>query len=193
MATFRVGFRAGCGIDTWEFQIHNNKKTSDYNYCIFCSTRYPILCGLFNQETSRVMLTLQLQYFGRRSCVLLLFRLLLCPQLNSIEGRRDPPDPLSGLGKEVNIQDKLSIIVVVLKYLQTSPSCQWWLSNTFTNVNKLSAMVITQCNTNITAVFYFSCVERRFGGGKTEEEQSQKERCRLEVHGHNGEIKRNKL
>jgi hypothetical protein len=31
------------------------------------------------------------------------------------------------------------------------------------------------------------------GGGKTEDEQSQKERCRLEVHGHNGEIKRNKL
>ncbi len=42
-------------------------------------------------------------------------------------------------------------------------------------------------------MFYFSCVERRFGGGKTEDEQSQKERCRLEVHGHNGEIKRNKL
>ncbi len=31
------------------------------------------------------------------------------------------------------------------------------------------------------------------GGGKTEDEQSQKERCRLEVYGHNGEIKRNKL
>ncbi len=42
-------------------------------------------------------------------------------------------------------------------------------------------------------MFYFSCVERRFGGGKTEDEQSQKEQCRLEEHGHNGEIKRNKL
>ncbi len=38
--------------------------------------------------------------------------------------------------------------------------------------------------------FIFSCVERRFGGGKTEDEQSQKEQCRREVHGHNGEIKR---
>jgi|LakMenEpi03Aug12_release.lakeMendotaPanAssembly.Ray.scaffolds.fasta_scaffold587301_1 hypothetical protein len=51
--------------------------------------------------------------FGRRACVLLLFRLLLCPQLNSIEGRRDPPDPPSGLGKGVNIQDKLSAVVVI--------------------------------------------------------------------------------
>ena len=42
-------------------------------------------------------------------------------------------------------------------------------------------------------MFYFSCVERRFSGGKTEDEQSQKEQCRLEEHGHNGEIKRNKL
>jgi hypothetical protein len=33
-----------------------------------------------------------------------------------------------------------------------------------------------QCNTNITAVFYFSCVERRFGGGKTEDERMSRVR-----------------
>ncbi len=73
---------------------------------------------------------------------MLLFRLLLWPQLNSIEGRRDPPDPLSGLGKGVNIQNQLSMVVVVIKYLQTSPNCQLWLSTTFTNKDKLSVVVV---------------------------------------------------
>ena len=48
------------------------------------------------------------------------------------------------------------------------------------------------CNTNITAVFIFH-VER----GEVEEAKRRmcnvKEECRLEVHGHNGEIKRDVL